>query len=422
MNKIKKMAATIMFAAIALPLTAQESNDGIIFMVNEPWQSVLEKAERENKLIFMDCYTTWCGPCKALSEEIFPQKEVGDFFNSNFINVKYDMEKGDGEMLNQRYKAHIPGYPTLLLINSGGEVVHQMAGYMEADKLIAGMRAGLEGRSLFNLEKKYESGSRDFETVVAYVEALDAAVQETKKAEVINEFIDNMADFSELEDPKVWSLVESNIRDPYSPVFGYVVAQIDRALPYRAKADRYKTESQLERAISSEIREIIQLCGTTDDVDTLRIMRGKMEYLKELLVSNNVKRFPNHLAKLLMFELILDEKPHELFSDLAVIRRTGLLRSETYFLTDCYAFIIGAVDNERIIRESLDKIIELQGPPNDNPTPLSSNFYDKIAAGYAKLKNPAEAEKAREEYEKRRKITHEYMVKTFPEFVKDNQE
>lgn len=56
------------------------------------WSKLLEKAKKENKLIFMDCYTSWCGPCKRLASEVFTQKEVGQFFNGHFINTKYDME------------------------------------------------------------------------------------------------------------------------------------------------------------------------------------------------------------------------------------------------------------------------------------------------------------------------------------------
>ena len=66
----------------------------------------------------MDCYTSWCGPCKALAKNVFTQEKVGEFFNPRFINVKYDMEKGDGKMLNEKYKKYIVGYPTLLLLNA----------------------------------------------------------------------------------------------------------------------------------------------------------------------------------------------------------------------------------------------------------------------------------------------------------------
>ena len=50
----------------------------------------LELAKSEKKLVFIDCYTSWCGPCKIMAKEVLPQKEVGDFLNELFVCVKYD--------------------------------------------------------------------------------------------------------------------------------------------------------------------------------------------------------------------------------------------------------------------------------------------------------------------------------------------
>ena len=53
----------------------------------------LKAAKAENKTVFMDCYTSWCGPCKMMTNDIFPQEKVGKYMNENFVCVKYDMEK-----------------------------------------------------------------------------------------------------------------------------------------------------------------------------------------------------------------------------------------------------------------------------------------------------------------------------------------
>ena len=70
-----------------------------VFMENESWNAVKSKAVKENRMIFMDCYTTWCGPCKMMSNQVFKQKQVGDFFNQNFVNLKVDMEITFGQLL-----------------------------------------------------------------------------------------------------------------------------------------------------------------------------------------------------------------------------------------------------------------------------------------------------------------------------------
>ena len=60
-----------------------------VFMENESWRTVKEKAIKEKRMIFMDCYTSWCGPCKGLAQNVFPQKKVGDFLNSNFVSMTW---------------------------------------------------------------------------------------------------------------------------------------------------------------------------------------------------------------------------------------------------------------------------------------------------------------------------------------------
>ena len=72
-------------------------SQGINFVPEDmKWQDVLAKAKKENKIVFVDAYTTWCGPCKWMAANIFPTKEVGDVFNASFVNAKIDMEKGEG--------------------------------------------------------------------------------------------------------------------------------------------------------------------------------------------------------------------------------------------------------------------------------------------------------------------------------------
>lgn len=110
-----------------------EQTDGILF-ANISFAEALTKAKAENKLIFMDCYTTWCGPCKKMANEVFTLPEVGRVFNAKFINLKVDMEKGEGVELAKRFK--VSAYPTLLLIDSEGNVVKQIVGARSGQALL----------------------------------------------------------------------------------------------------------------------------------------------------------------------------------------------------------------------------------------------------------------------------------------------
>jgi len=106
---------------------------GIQF-IEEDWGKALKTAQSEGKLVFLDIYATWCGPCKMLKQYTFKDAAVADFFNKNFINVTVDGEKGAGPELAQNYA--IEGYPTLVVADHTGKPVLMTAGYIPADVLM----------------------------------------------------------------------------------------------------------------------------------------------------------------------------------------------------------------------------------------------------------------------------------------------
>ncbi len=105
-----------------------------IHFIEEDWNNALAEAKKQKKLIFFDAYTSWCGPCKLLKRNTFPDKNAGDFFNKNFINVAVDMEKGDGPALAQQYGVN--AYPTLIIADAEGKLVTYTQGYMKPKQLI----------------------------------------------------------------------------------------------------------------------------------------------------------------------------------------------------------------------------------------------------------------------------------------------
>lgn len=124
------------------------------------FKSLLAKAKKENKLIFIDAYAVWCGPCKLMVKNIFPLKPVGDYYNTNFINAKIDMEKGEGIDLAKKY--NVKAFPTYLFINGDGEEVHRTLGYVEEKDFIQfAMDAGDPNKRLTSLKKKFENGEKD---------------------------------------------------------------------------------------------------------------------------------------------------------------------------------------------------------------------------------------------------------------------
>lgn len=133
------------------------------------FKEVLAKARETNREIFVDCYTSWCGPCKQMAREVFTIDSVADYFNTRFINVKYDLEKEERELV-QKYG--ISGYPTFLILDGNGKELRRLSGYHTADKWMEMIRGKEKGASLAELEERYKSGERLPAFILEYMEAL----------------------------------------------------------------------------------------------------------------------------------------------------------------------------------------------------------------------------------------------------------
>jgi len=98
------------------------------------FDDALLQAKSSNKLIFIDAYAVWCGPCKWMEANTFTDQKVGEFFNENFINLKIDMEKGEGPSIAKKYQ--VSAYPTMFFIDGKGEVVHRIIGAVQPTDLL----------------------------------------------------------------------------------------------------------------------------------------------------------------------------------------------------------------------------------------------------------------------------------------------
>ncbi len=138
------------------------------------WEAVLAKAEQENKPIFVDAYTTWCGPCKWMAKEIFTQKEVGAYINAHFVAYKMDMEKGDGPAFAAANKVN--AFPTLLYFDSQGLLLHKAAGARNAEQLLKLCEDAMDPtKQVGSYHKRYKDGARDGAFLKQYVDVLAEA-------------------------------------------------------------------------------------------------------------------------------------------------------------------------------------------------------------------------------------------------------
>lgn len=127
--------SVILFMKFSVLKKQPGAEDSGIRFFHGTWQEALNKAQEENKLIFMDAYASWCGPCKMMSKRVFTSEKIGEYFNDHFINIKVDMEKGQGPELAEKYM--VRAYPSLFFIDEQGEVKQYTVGYKNSRQLMS---------------------------------------------------------------------------------------------------------------------------------------------------------------------------------------------------------------------------------------------------------------------------------------------
>lgn len=245
----------IVLAGFFTEVSAQEK--GIRFEQKKEWKSVVKKARKAKKLIFVDCYTKTCPPCRAIALNVFPREEVGDYFNAHFINVKYDtQEEADGKYLAKTYG--IRAEPTLFFIDpETQQVVHQVVRCMDPEKLIGhGKLAHDPENNLSGLIRRYNSGERTPDLLKRYMEALDNIMWWQQMETVAIEYL---VASPEMPIRERWEVLHYRISDLLSAPLREMVSDIDR---YYQEIGKEEVDAKLENSI---IRSVIMLKSDCPD-------------------------------------------------------------------------------------------------------------------------------------------------------------
>lgn len=227
------------------------------------YAEALEKAQKENKLVFMDAYAEWCGPCKRMAATTFKDEKVGKYFNDNFVNVKMDMEKGEGPGLQRKFD--VSAYPTLLFINGKGEVVHRTMGGQGNDQILALAKTALSKMdNSKEFEKAYNEGKRDPELIANYVKALNRAGKPSLK--IVNEYLQK----ADMNNPNTLKVIFEGTTQADSKVF-------DMLIKNKAAITTLYSDQQVKSKIQSACEKTLENAIEFKNADLYKEARDKMK-------------------------------------------------------------------------------------------------------------------------------------------------
>ncbi len=171
----------LFYARASNSLQTHDSTGKGVQFDNSRWQQVLKKAKKANKYIFIDCYTTWCGPCKQMEKEVYVKPEVGDYVNRHFISVKIQIDKtpnddeqtrakrSDADLIRKEYG--IPAYPTYFIFSPDSKLISRASGFKPADDFLGFVSGAIDPGAFHPYAKYYallndfKNGKRDYTVI-----------------------------------------------------------------------------------------------------------------------------------------------------------------------------------------------------------------------------------------------------------------
>ncbi|MDE5550176.1 MAG: thioredoxin family protein [Bacteroidaceae bacterium] len=273
---MKKITLTLTALIAAVAMMAQ----GMAF---EPEGTTLEqasaKAKAENKLIFLDCFTQWCGPCKKMARDVFPQEQVGAFMNSRYVNLKIDMESAYGAPLAK--KLQIQAYPTFVIFNANAEEIGRFVGGCAAEDFIKNVEEKSKDNSSAELQKRWQNGDRDPEFLKTYLATLNASYKGNEANDVAEAILDPQVE-TFASDSTLSMIFMRNITNPFSKAFTYT-AKHPEAL--KATLGDMPVDMKIRNVLNNFPRQVINEHDGTADLDQAQFDRF-VALLKELKLTD----------------------------------------------------------------------------------------------------------------------------------------
>jgi thiol-disulfide isomerase/thioredoxin len=253
------MALHFLLALLLLPI--QNTAQGLVFS-GLSWKESMEQARRSEKNLFVDAYTSWCAPCKMLQEFTFPDSALGAYFNAHFINLKVDLEQGEGPSLNQEWV--INAYPTLLFFDTSGREVHRAVGFFSANELLEiGEQANHPEHQLVNFKQAFLEGHCPADRLPSLLRTLERSA-DPLAARVAHFYLLQQENYHPLEVQK-WILTYAD--DPEQPAFQYLL---------KKRTDFYRRfgKDRVDARIQVVIHQYLQLNPTLPPAQVKRLKKS----------------------------------------------------------------------------------------------------------------------------------------------------
>lgn len=204
---MNKMKIWLWYVALFLPVyisaQVETADNGIQWIKGASWEQIKQKAKEENKYIFVDCYATWCNPCKWMDENVYKNDSLVKFVEKKFISVKIQMDSTSVDNINIRnwyataslISSHyqVNSFPTYLFLSPNGEIVHRDKGKKELKDFFIVLNNALNPlQQFYTLSKRYESGDLDDNLIKYLIQTATSIGEKEFAGKVANQYLNSL--------------------------------------------------------------------------------------------------------------------------------------------------------------------------------------------------------------------------------------
>lgn len=299
----------------------------ITFLKNCSWDELKARAQKEDKPIFVDIYTSWCAPCKKMAATVFKDPTVAAYMDNNYISIQLDAEKEKEHGFFTKF--HPGAYPSFYWLDKNGQLLSTKTGYMPSEPFLELCKSALTGslgKQLEEFSKQWKAGKRTDDFVDKYLFDVLPQVYPDSVRPLFNQYLAGLSP-EKLKSPRIGKILCRFTRTiendkawstllKYNDVYS---AELDKSLDF----DRYMYMNLVR----------IPMAVRTDTT--------KYSSYMDLIKS---KDFPNknlYLDLIKIESLIFDGKFKEALSQALTIGSTYEKKHPYLYREMIYTFIIG---------------------------------------------------------------------------------
>ncbi|TAE18329.1 MAG: DUF255 domain-containing protein [Bacteroidetes bacterium] len=349
------------------------------------WAEIKAKAQKEKKMIFIDAYTTWCGPCKMLDAQTFKNEEVGKYHNTTYINYKMDMEKGEGPAFAQEFK--VSAYPTMLFFTKDGELAHRLVGFLPAEPFLTKSKdANNPDKQYYTLLKKYEKGERKADFIRNFVKVSQDAGMDNALT-VAKDFMKTLKK-SDWEKPENGDIIAMTATSLDSESFQYMEKNKDKFTKEQFQMAIYPIlDAEFERIVKEKDEagkeKLKDLVRKYAPEEAEKIVTQIDKYYKQMVGGQAVEPQQEEDWQTLnekAWAIYENETDKTKLAEALEIAKRSIAMQENYYNTDTYAHLAYKAGKKEEALKMAERALEL-GKTSGEDTSATQALIKKIREG-----------------------------------------